>query len=122
MKIVGTILLAAVLVLYFVWLKFVKSQKGTQAKDDRGVQVFDIVVKGAYQPNVIEARVGAPVKINFSRQENSECSRFVGFSDFNVRQELPEGKITSVEFTPRQPGEFAFTCDMGMYRGRLIVN
>ena len=26
-----------------------------------------------------------------------------------------------VEFTPDEPGEYAFACAMGMFRGKLIV-
>ena len=35
--------------------------------------------------------------------------------------ELPEGKQVPVEFTPEQPGEYEFTCGMGMLRGKLVV-
>lgn len=115
------ILIAIVVVLYILWLRYTSSQKGVSAKESAGAQVFDILVKGVYSPNVIRAEAGRPVRINFNRQEDNECSRFVVFSDFKIRKELPKGEIVPIEFTPERPGEFDFTCDMSMYRGKLIV-
>lgn len=34
---------------------------------------------------------------------------------------LPEGAVVPIEFTPETVGEFGFQCQMGMFRGRLIV-
>jgi len=121
MRIIGLILIAVVVLLYVWWLKYTRGQKGVSAKESVGTQVFDILVKGVYSPNVIRAKVGRPVRINFIRKEDNECSRFVVFSDFKIRKELPEGEVVPVEFMPDRPGEFSFTCDMSMYRGKLIV-
>ncbi len=121
MQIIGIILILVVMGFYILWIWFTKSQKATVAKESEGVQVFDILVKGVYSPSVIKAKIGVPVKINFRREESSECSRFVNFSDFKIRKELPEGKTISVEFTPEKVGEFTFACDMSMYQGKLII-
>ncbi|HEX9925488.1 MAG TPA: cupredoxin domain-containing protein [Anaerolineae bacterium] len=34
---------------------------------------------------------------------------------------MPEGETVPVEFMPDQAGEFEFQCQMGMLRGKLIV-
>jgi len=120
-QIIGIFLILVVVGLYALWMRFTQKQTGVRAKDDDGVQVFDIIVQGAYFPNVINAKVDMPVRINFMRQEDSECSRFVVFSDFQIRKELPENKKVIVEFTPKKIGAYAFTCDMGMYQGKLII-
>lgn len=121
MQIIGVILIIVVIGLYFIWLWYSKNQEGTSAKTEGGVQVFNIIVKGVYSPSVIKAKIGRPVKINFKREESTDCSRFVTFSDLKIRQELPEGETVAVNFTPTKAGEIAFTCDMGMYQGKLIV-
>src|SRR5680860_477049 len=118
-QIIGVVLILIVIGLYALWIRFTQRQTGVKAKDDKGVQVFDIIVKGVYSPNVISAKVDMPVRINFTRQENSECSRFVVFSDFQIRKELPENETVAIEFTPKKAGEYSFTCDMGMYQGKL---
>ena len=121
MKIVGIILILAVLGLYFLWLYSTRRQKGASAKVAAGIQTFDILVKGVYSPAVIRAKVGIPLRINFLREESNECSRFVNFPDFKIRKELPEGQRVIIEFIPERVGEFLFTCDMSMYQGKLIV-
>jgi plastocyanin domain-containing protein len=40
---------------------------------------------------------------------------------FGKSASLPEGETVPVEFFPGEPGEFEFACQMGMYRGKLIV-
>ncbi len=121
MQFIGIGLIAVVILLYSYWIRFTQKQTGVKAKEEGGAQVFDILVKGAYAPNIIKAKIGIPVKINFTRQEDSECSRFVVFSDFNIRKELPENETIAIEFVPEKAGEYSFTCDMGMYQGKLIV-
>ena len=121
MQITGIILILIVLGLYIAWIWYTKKQSGVSAKQSEGAQEFNILVKGVYSPAVIKAKAGQPVRIKFTRQESKECSRFVVFSDFKIHQELPENKTMAVEFTPQKPGEYTFTCDMGMYQGKLIV-
>ena len=121
MQIIGIVLILIVVGLYAAWIWYTKKQSGVAAKQSGGAQEFDILVKGVYSPAVIKAKAGRQVRINFTRQESTECSRFVVFSDFKIRQELPENKTVAVEFTPEKPGEYIFTCDMGMYQGKLII-
>jgi plastocyanin domain-containing protein len=45
----------------------------------------------------------------------------VVLGDFGIARPLPAFQTTPVEFTPREAGEFTFTCGMNMMRGRLIV-
>ena len=64
---------------------------------------------------------GKPVRLTFLRQETAACSEEVVFADFARRAQLPEGELVPVEFTPERAGEYAFHCQMGMVRGRLLV-
>jgi len=121
MRPIGIILALAVIILYVLWLRYMTRQKGVQAKKTDGVQQFDIEVKGVYAPNVIRAKLGTPIRINFTRKENTDCSRFVAFPDFQVRRELPENVTVTIEVLPDRRGEFLFTCDMSMYQGKLII-
>jgi plastocyanin domain-containing protein len=41
--------------------------------------------------------------------------------DFSRSARLPEGEEVAVEFTPDKPGEYGFQCQMGMLRGKVIV-
>jgi plastocyanin domain-containing protein len=64
---------------------------------------------------------GRPVRLTFTRQESVACSEQVLFPDFNKSSPLPEGEPTTIEFTPEKAGEYGFQCQMGMLRGKLIV-
>ena len=41
--------------------------------------------------------------------------------DFDKSAQLPTGETVAVEFVPQDPGEYEFACQMGMFRGKLIV-
>jgi plastocyanin domain-containing protein len=86
-----------------------------------GRQEATIVVKGAYTPDVIVVEHGTPVRLSFLRQETAACSEEVAFPEFARRARLPEGELVPVEFVPERPGEYEFTCGMGMLRGKVVV-
>ena len=86
-----------------------------------GAQEVAVTVKGGYTPDVIVVKAGRPVRLRFTRQESSSCSETVLFPDFSRSARLPEGEEVSIEFTPDKPGEYGFQCQMGMLRGKLIV-
>lgn len=86
-----------------------------------GYQEAMVLVKGGYTPDVIVVEHGKPVRLNFRREESASCSEKVIFGDFNKSAELPEGEIVPVEFLPEEPGEYEFACQMGMLRGKLVV-
>jgi len=65
---------------------------------------------------------GKPVRLNFLRRDPSSCLEQVLIPDFNRSVNLALNQITSIEFTPKTPGEYEFTCGMKMYRGKIIVN
>lgn len=86
-----------------------------------GTQEVAITVKGGYTPDVIVVQAGRPVRLHFTRQERSSCSEMVLFPDFGQSARLPEGEEVVMEFMPGEPGEYDFQCQMGMLRGKLIV-
>jgi Cu(I)/Ag(I) efflux system membrane fusion protein len=80
-----------------------------------------IDVDYGYEPGEVHVKAGIPVRLNFIRHEDSECSREVVFKALNIRRELPKGKLVSIEFTPGSPGTIGFECGMGMLQGKIIV-
>jgi plastocyanin domain-containing protein len=86
-----------------------------------GYQEALVLVKGGYTPDVIVVRHGKPVRLLFRREESAACSEMVVFGDFGKSAHLPEGQEVAVEFLPEQAGEYVFTCQMGMLRGKLVV-
>ncbi|QIN84445.1 cupredoxin domain-containing protein [Rubrobacter tropicus] len=86
-----------------------------------GYQEAMVLVKGGYTPDVILVERGKPVRLNFRREESAACSEMVVFGDFDKSARLPEGETVSVEFLPEESGEYGFACQMGMIRGKLVV-
>lgn len=105
-----------------VWFFWFAQKKGTRASlSSSGYQEAMVLVKGGYTPDVIVVERGKPVRLNFVRTESASCSEMVLFPDFKKSAQLPEGETVPVEFVPDKAGEFEFQCQMGMFRGKLIV-
>jgi len=110
------------LVAFIVWFFWLKRTKGVRAAEtSSGYQEVMVLVKGGYTPDTIIVQRGKPVRINFRREETAGCSDKVIFADFQKSAELPTGELVAVELMPKEAGEFAFACPMGMFRGRLVV-
>lgn len=110
------------LIAFIVWFFWLKRAKGVRAaKTSSGYQEAMILVKGGYTPETIIVSRGKPVRLNFRREETASCSDKVVFEHFGKSAELPTGELVPVELMPKEAGEFAFACPMGMFRGRLIV-
>jgi len=110
------------LIAFIVWFFWLKKSKGTRASvTSSGHQEAMILVKGGYTPDVIVVQRGKPVRLNFRREESASCSEMVLLPDFDKSAQLPTGETVAVEFVPKEPGEYEFACQMGMYRGKLVV-
>ena len=107
---------------FIVWFFWLVRAKGVRAAvSSGGYQEQMVLVKGGYTPDVIVVEAGKPVRLNFVRQESASCSEMVLLPAFNKSATLPEGQTVPVEFLPKDRGEFEFSCQMGMFRGKLIV-
>lgn len=105
-----------------VWFFWLKRTTGTRAAvTASGWQEQMVLVKGGYTPDTIIASAGKPLRLVFRREEASPCSETVVLDAFERRARLPEGETVAVELMPKEPGEYPFTCQMGMLRGTLIV-
>ena len=104
-----------------LWYFFGERESVAATVTESGTQEINVTVKGGYSPDVIVVKKGAPVRLNFYRDETSSCSEQVVFGDFGIAKDLPAFKTTPVEFTPDKTGEFIFACGMNMLRGKLIV-
>ena len=116
------ILSGTVLTIFIAWYFWFAPKVQTRvAVSASGAQEVAITVKGGYTPDVIVVQKGRPVRLMFTRQESAACSEKVLFPDFNQNALLPEGEQVTLEFTPEKAGEYGFQCQMGMLRGKLIV-
>lgn len=98
---------------------FFLGKRDSKAKEV--IDSIDVVVKGGYSPDVISVKKGKTVTINFIRKDESSCLEEVILSDFKIKKYLPLNKKVSVQITPQKTGKFDFSCGMGMFHGKLIV-
>ena len=110
-----------ILSIAIVWYFFGPKKRTAASLSSGGIQEVNVRVKGAYSPSVIVVKRGAPVRLNFFRDETSSCSEEVVFGDFGIARKLPAFQTTAIDLTPDKAGEFTFTCGMNMLRGKLIV-
>ena len=104
---------------WFFWLKRTVGVKASLVSD--GYQEVMILVKGGYTHDTIRVVAGRPVRLLFRREETAACSEQVVLPDYGKSAPLPTGTVVPVEFMPTEPGEHEFTCQMGMLRGRIVV-
>ena len=78
-------------------------------------------VQGGFEPDTIVARAGEPLRLVFRREETASCSERVVFPAFGRSAMLPPFQDVALELLPEQEGEYEFTCQLGLLRGRLIV-
>lgn len=86
-----------------------------------GIQEATIAVEKGYQPKRVIVEAGKPVRLHFDRKNLSECYDQLLIPAFAVKTDLTPNQITTVEFTPEQPGEYEFMCGMKMNRGIVEV-
>jgi len=108
--------LAAIgLIVWWFWLSKPQAQRAASG-------VIDVVVDaGVYAPARIEVVAGKSVTLRFLRKDPSPCAEKVLFDDLGIAADLPIDQPVELTITPKQPGEYAFTCQMQMYRGTLVV-
>jgi Cu+-exporting ATPase len=114
---IGAIVLLAALAWFFL-----APRRATQALNEGGEQSIDIIVKGGYSPDTIQATVGVPLRITFDRQESGSCTEKVIIPAFRVAADLPANRRTTIVLTPDAVGTYEFACGMNMVHGKLIIN
>jgi plastocyanin domain-containing protein len=118
---IAVTLLGAAAIGWIYWYFFAAGRVAVAAgADGGGTQQIRIEVKGGYDPAVIRVRAGAPVRLEFHRDETNPCTEEVVLPEFGIRTFLPAHQTTAVSFTPGE-GRYEFACGMGMIRGTIIA-
>jgi plastocyanin len=95
---------------------------GDEQKEHQMRSEAKIIVDGGYSPSEIHARKGQKLTIHFERHDESKCTDEVVFPDFNIKKYLAPHKITTIEITPKETGEYRFHCGMDMLEGKVVVH
>ncbi len=106
------------LIAVIAWWFWVYQPRTTElGKDD----LLIVVENGIYQPARIKLPADQSVSLVFLRKDASPCSEMLLIPDLQVSETLPFNKTKRVDLPPMKKGEYAFHCQMQMYRGQLTV-
>jgi len=87
-----------------------------------GNGVIEVLVEnGTYEPAHIRVPAQQPVILKFKRLDASPCAETVVFPELEISEDLPLNELKEVVLPAMNSGTYAFTCQMQMYRGELIV-
>ncbi|MBI5731921.1 MAG: sulfite exporter TauE/SafE family protein [Candidatus Magasanikbacteria bacterium] len=83
-------------------------------------QVVKMAVTVGYDPNHFTIHAGQPVRWEIDAANAGGCATVLISRQLGIQKFLDRG-INTIEFTPKESGEIAFSCSMGMYRGSFTV-
>lgn len=112
-------LLGCLLIALIVWWFWIY-KPGEMVVGEGAVTI--LVENGIYEPSRIRLPAGQGGLLRFIRRDASPCAAMVIFDDFGISEELPLNTPKDIILPPMDAGEYAFTCQMQMYRGELIVS
>ena len=112
-NIAGFVLIA--LIVWWFWLY--KPKEAELGEND----VVITVENGTYSPSHIKVPAGAPAEIKFIRKDQSPCSETLLIPDLQISDTLPLNKLKTIQLPALSSGEYAFHCQMQMYRGKITV-
>jgi len=102
-----------------IWWFWIYQSRDDSTKIDNLIEIK--VKDGVYQPAHIETEVNHSITLRFIREDPSPCAETVVFSSLNISKQLPLHESVDISLNIKKPGEYEFTCQMGMYRGKLTV-
>ncbi len=119
MDIIINLIGAVLFISIIVWFWFMPSKSSAKKME---TDVVDIIVdNGVYTPKQIIIKAGKPTTLRFNRKDASPCSAIVIFDSLNINKELPFNEITDFVIDIKEPGEYKFACQMGMYQGVITA-
>jgi sulfite exporter TauE/SafE len=75
-----------------------------------------------YQPKIINVKAGSHVSLSLRNRSGSGCIQSFVIPKLNLSKVVPIGDTEKIDFTaPKEKGQIAFMCGMGMYRGVINV-
>jgi len=107
----------ALIALIVWWFWLYKPKEAELGENDLVITVEN----GTYSPSRIKVPTGEPVEIKFIRKDQSPCSETLLIPDLQISDTLPLNKLKTIQLPALAAGEYAFHCQMQMYRGLITV-
>ena len=78
-----------------------------------------IVDGGSYTPTDLKLTANQSASVAFLRKDPSPCAELLMIPDLDICETLPLNEVKSIHLPKLKAGEYAFHCQMHMYRGVL---
>lgn len=113
--------LTGLALILFTLYWFILSKPQAQLFKQGGERITILVKDGVYEPSRIQVPAHTPLHLSFLRQDPTPCAEMVIFVGLDRQYCLPLNQAVEINLDPLPPGELVFSCEMGMYRGRLVI-
>lgn len=107
----------AVIALIVWWFWLYKPKETELGENDLVITVEN----GTYSPSRIKVPAGAPIEIKFMRRDQSPCAETLLIPELQISDTLPLNTLKTIQLPALAAGEYAFHCQMQMYRGQITV-
>lgn len=96
-------------------------RRDTSPRAGEAVQKIDMkITSRGFEPSVFKVKNGIPVRFAVNGDGATGCTNKIVIPDLGIEKEIKKGE-NIVEFTPKKVGPIAYSCWMGMVRGKIIV-
>lgn len=117
-NLIGVVLIVGII--WWFWLSVPISV--TWAEKATNNHLIEILLEdGVYTPSRIEVPLNQEFTLRFIRNDASPCAEKVLFEHLDQSLELPLKKPADITLNLTEAGEYAFNCEMNMYRGVLLA-
>lgn len=80
------------------------------------------IEEAGYSPNYITIKAGSDVTLKLKNTGGQGCTQAFTIPSLGIQKIVPLGASETIRFTaPKKPGQLAFMCSMGMFRGSMRV-
>lgn len=74
-----------------------------------------------FHPSYLELKKGAPARVTFKRTTDKTCAKEIVFKEIDLKKDLPLDTPVTIDVPTDQARTLTFTCGMGMFESRLII-
>lgn len=104
-------------------IAYCKNDASALSKSALAVSEATIVIENyGYSPREFTVKAGSQVTVNLINKDAYSCAQAFTIPKLGIRKIVSPGASDAVSFqAPGKPGQLAFLCSMGMYRGVINV-
>ncbi|MDI6778265.1 MAG: sulfite exporter TauE/SafE family protein [Patescibacteria group bacterium] len=90
-------------------------------KQPAAAQKVDMkITSRGFEPSVLRVKNNIPVQFVINGDQTTGCTNKIVIPDLDIAKDIKKGE-NIIEFTPKKIGPVAYSCWMGMVRGKIIV-